>query len=176
MQKYCVHSANNYFLHVDEIAKNDQRICVIFDLAFKMLLAKCTQKATQNTEKFSHIFHKKGLTFALSCYIIIIGKYGAAGAAPGAVPSAAVALKGTRSAVSSGTPRNRAPAATLVSPVNPRNTLRQQKDGTLLRGCHPTLVRCLCVIRMPVIVIVLLKFRSFPIFFEWIPIFHCLLC
>ena len=85
LQKYCVHSANNYFLHVDEIAKNDPHFCVIFALAFKMLLAKCTQKATQNTEKFSHIFHKKGLTFALSCCIIIIGKYGAVGAAPGSL-------------------------------------------------------------------------------------------
>ena len=120
MQEYCIHSANNYFLHADEIAKNDPHFCVIFALAFKMLLAKCTQKATQNAEKFSHIFHKRGLTFALSCCIIIIGKYGAAGAAPGAVPSAAVAPKGSSSAVSSGTPRNRAPAATLVSPVNLR--------------------------------------------------------
>ena len=72
-------------MHADEIAKNDPHFCVIFALAFKMLLAKCTQKATQNAEKFSHIFHKKGLTFALSCCIIIIGKYGAAGAAPGSL-------------------------------------------------------------------------------------------
>ena len=49
-----------------------------------------------------------------------------------------------------------------------------KKDGTLLRGCHQ-LVRCLCVIRMPVIVAILFKFRSFPILFEWIPLFHCLL-
>ena len=39
---------------------------------------------------------------------------------PGAGPSAAVAPKGSSSAVSSGTPRNRAPAAALVSPVNLR--------------------------------------------------------
>ena len=83
--------------------------------------------------------------------------------------------KGPSSAVSSGTPRNRAPAATLASPVNLRNTLRQQKDGTRLRGCHQ-LVRCLCVIRVPVIVAIFFKFRSFPILFEWIPIFHCLFC
>ena len=85
MQEDCIHSANNYFLHADEIAKNDPHFCVIFALAFKMLLAKCAQKAIQNTEKFSHIFHKKGLTFALSCCIIIIGKYGAVRAAPGSL-------------------------------------------------------------------------------------------
>ena len=175
MQKYCVHSANNYFLHVDEIAKNDQRVCVIFALAFKMLLAKCTQKATQNTEKFSHIFHKKGLTFALSCYIIIIGKYGAAGAAPGGGAFRDRGPKGAHAPQFRRVPRETGRPPPLWCLRLTRETLCGNKKMAPCFADATQLVRCLSVVRVPVIVAILFKFRSFPILFEWIPIFHCLL-
>ena len=94
---------------------------------------------------------------------------------PGGGSSAAVALKGPAPLF------RRVPRETGRPPPLWRLRLTcetlcgNKKDGTLLRGCHQ-LVRCLCVIMMPVIVAILFKFRSFPILFEWIPIFHCLLC
>lgn len=174
MQKYCVHSANNYFLHVDEIAKNDQRVCVIFALAFKMLLAKCTQKATQNTEKFSHIFHKKGVDICFKLLYNYNREVWSCGGGPGAGHSAAVALKGTRSAVSS-VPRETGRPPPLWCLRLTRETLCGNKKMAPCFADATQLVRCLSVVRVPVIVAILFKFRSFPILFEWIPIFHCLL-
>ena len=93
----------------------------------------------------------------------------------GAGPSAAVALKGPAPLFRRVPRETGRPPPLWCLRLTCETLCGGKRDGTLLRGCHQ-LVRCLCVIRMPVIVAIFFKFRSFPILFEWIPIFHCLLC
>ena len=84
--------------------------------------------------------------------------------------------KGPSSAVSSGTPRETGRPPPLWCLRLTRETLCGNKKMAPCFADATQLVRCLSVVRVPVIVAILFKFRSFPILFEWIPIFHCLLC